>query len=180
MPQHKNRGNVDTGAQNKSFSTSTQKTCQTRSIQLYQVIFVSHTKYEVKFRPRTTRKIPILIPTLKTSQFRSRAQKPSKFRSHHWNQVNFNPYSNKSIWMPGHKSQLNLDPDTKESHFWPPYKNQVNSDPYTEIKRVSTTHTTTKSTLSLHWNQVRFYLPHWDQVNFDYPHKKPSQFRCSP
>ena len=61
--------------------------------------------------------------------------------------------------MPRHKTELISIHTLKTSHFRPPRKNQVNSDPYTEIKSISTTHTTTKSISSLHWNQVKF-IPH--------------------
>ena len=71
--------------------------------------------------------------------------------------------------MPRHKNQDNFDPDTKTKYFSTPAQNQVSSDPYTEIKPISTTHTT-KSISFLRWNQVKFHPPDWDQVNFNHPH----------
>ena len=121
--------------------------------------------------------------TLKPSDFRSAYNNQINFDHLHKNQVNrvnFDAYSDiKSILMPRHKNRVNFVTDTRTSHFRPPHKNQVYSDPYTEIKSISTKHTTQSiSTLlsTLHWNQVRFHPPHWNQVHFDHPHKSRVNF----
>ena len=77
--------------------------------------------------------------------------------------------------MPDTKAELISIQTLNTSHFRPPHKNEVNTDPYTEIKSISTTHTTTKSISSLHRNQIERHPPHGNQVNFDRPHTKPSQ-----
>ena len=83
--------------------------------------------------------------------------------------------------MPRHKTKLISIQTPKPSHFRPPNKNQVNSDlctetklssiPHIAIKSISTTHTKTKSSLTLTLKPSDFQTTYKNQVN-RYPHFK--------
>ena len=45
---------------------------------------------------------------------------------------------------------------------------------------VSTTHATTKSILSLHWNQIMLDPPNWNLVNLDHPRSNQVNFHVYP
>ena len=83
-------------------------------------------------------------------------QKPSQNFDHaHKNRFNLDPVTEiESISILTLMSSRCRSPDTKtelisiqtlqKSRFRPPHENKVDSDPYTEIKSISTTHTTSK------------------------------------
>ena len=71
-----------------------------------KLISTTYTRKQVNRSPYLTQVI-FGPQTKKTSEFRSRTQKPRYFRFHHGNQVNFDPHSNMlSISMPQHQTEI--------------------------------------------------------------------------
>ena len=63
-------------------------------------------------------------PDTKTQLFPTTTQKPSQFRSLHWNQVKINlPRWHQLTFHHPHKNQVNVDAHTELSHFRPAHKN---------------------------------------------------------
>ena len=143
-PAHKNKINLAPRTKNRWISMPTWNTSMSVS--------QSKTKLKSTFYSITEIK-SIPIPTLISSRFRS---------------------------MPPHRSPDNLDPNPKNKSFSSDshiasqcrclHRNRVNSDPRTEIKSISTTHTTTHLIWCIHWSQVKIYRSRWNSVN--YQHKK--------
>ena len=131
------------------------------------MIYGPHTKTKSILTTHT--KTESINPHTKSESFSDRTQKPSYFKSHPWNRVNFDPHFNiKSISMPRHKNRVNFDPDTKKKSLSTATQNQVNSDTYNEIKSISI------PTLK----KIYFDAPrHKNQVNFIQTLSKPSHLR---
>ena len=111
-PSYKNKVDFDSPTKNTSISVLTLKPSKS----------ISPTQHQVNFDPNTEVKL-ISIPILRTRQFGM---------------------------PPRHENEVNSDPDSKPSRFRPPQKNKVNSDPYTEIKSIPIPHTEIKSISTTH------------------------------
>ena len=136
-------------------------------------------------------------PETKVTSFRIPRQKPSQFRSLHWNRVKFHPpHWNQVKFVHPHKTQATFRAHTEtkwfsariqnQDNFDHPHKNQVNRSthwkqvffgPYTKTKSISILTLKAKS-IPFHafkssdfrartQKQRQFWLPHEKQVTFD-------------
>ena len=143
---------------NKSIPITKLKSSQYRPLGLKHINFDAHTKTKW-FLARIQKPRHFWPPTQKSSQsiltLRTRNFRPANKK-----QINFDPFLKTKQFSadtfsipPDTKTKLIsiqilnkviFNPPTKPSQFWSLRWNLVNSDPHTEIKSVSTTHTTMK------------------------------------
>ena len=152
---------------------------------------IPHTKTRRILTP-SLKSIQLWSPRYSHVDFDASTQKPSYFRSWRWKRVIFDRNTKTNQWRSttpkwSHFRQRTQQPNPfhptlessqarslilRSSQFGPPTKMQVKLHASTKSKwffalrsktnSISTTHTTTESNWSPHWNQVKFDPPHWN------------------
>ena len=133
-----------------------------------------------------------------TKSSSTHTQKPSEFRSLHWDQVDLDITQTSISTSTTHKEQVNFDAHTEPSHFRPAHKNKVicfhftqkpsqsnltlktsyfgphtkTNDTHTKINQISIRTLQPSHFRCTHKNKVIFHRPRKHQVNSD-PRTKP-------